>query len=133
LREEDRCVVGLGPVDRSSGAVAYEEGVEPNVVFELLIGVRGHTQGDDINDLRIQKCLGLLLDEIKERPDQKLRLTAACAHKDPVSRANSLEDKPLLISKLARPSLLYILPIDFAHPTGCAFSHLTATILDQCL
>jgi len=118
LREEDRGIVGLGTVDRPPGAVAYEKGVEPHVVLKFLIGIRGHAQGDDIDDLRIQERLWLLLDKIKERAYQILRLTAAGADENPIPGTDLPEDEPLLISKLARPSLLYLLPADCAPASG---------------
>ncbi|VVB72712.1 Uncharacterised protein [uncultured archaeon] len=54
-REKYGCVVRTGLIYGISGAVSNEEGVEPKVIAKLLVRVRRHAQGDDVDKLGIHK------------------------------------------------------------------------------
>ena len=88
LGEEYRRVVSSSPVDGISCAVPDEEGVEPEVILELLVGVRGDPQAPDVDHLRLEEGLGVALDVIDERVEQVLGLTASGAYEYPVSRVD---------------------------------------------
>jgi hypothetical protein len=90
--------------------VADEKGVQPEVALELLVSIWRYPKGDYVYQLSIKKGFGLLIDEIKERPDQVLRLPATCSNEYPVPWANLPEDKAFQVPELARPPLLYIMP-----------------------
>ncbi|OPX78908.1 MAG: hypothetical protein A4E50_02061 [Methanosaeta sp. PtaB.Bin087] len=85
LGEEYGGVVGRPPVDGVPGAVANEEGVEPEVIGELLVGVGGDPEGPDVDHLRLEEGLGVTFYVIDEGLEEVLGLAAAGADEYPVA------------------------------------------------
>ena len=103
--EEDGCVVSCAPVDGISGAVSYKEGVEPEVLLELFIGVGSNAQSPDMNQLGVEERLGIVLDIVDERLNKILRLAATGSYEYPISRVDMAE-YGLLRHELLRIDLL---------------------------
>ena len=82
LREEDGGVVGETLVHGVACAVADEEGVVPEVVLELRVGVRRDSERPDVEDLRVAERLRVGLDELDQRLHQVLWLAASGADED---------------------------------------------------
>ena len=92
IGKKERGVVGHAPVDRFAGVVADEEGVVAEIVLEFFVGVRGHPQRPDMDDLGVKEGLGMGFDELDQGPDQVLRLGAGGVDEDPVPPVDVPED-----------------------------------------
>jgi len=100
---EDRRVVGVTPVDGPSAPGPDKEGVEPEVLPELLLGAGGDPQGPDVDHLGAEEGVWPLLDVALQGSDEVLGLAAAGADEDPVAGVDLFEDGDL------RPELLLLL------------------------
>jgi hypothetical protein len=85
LRQEDRRVVGEAGVDGGPRVLADEEGVEAEVRLEPFVGVGGHAERPDLDDLGIEERLRVRLDVIGQGLHEVLRLAARRAEEDPVA------------------------------------------------
>ena len=110
LREEDRGVVGVPPVDGVPAPRPDEEGVEPEVLAELLLGAGSDPQGPDVDHLGAEEGVWPLLDVPLQGADEVLGLAAAGPHEDPVPGVDPLEDGGLR-PELLRPTLLHLIEL----------------------
>jgi len=92
LGKVHRRVVRQPLVDGPAGAVADEEGVVPEVGLELLVGVGGHAEGPDVQDLGVEEGLGVLLDVADHGMDEMLGLGAGRGDEDRVAPVDVAEN-----------------------------------------
>ena len=92
LGEIDRRVVGKPLVDGTAGAVADEEGIVPEIGLELLVGIGGHPEGPDVQNLRVEEGLGVFLDVTDHGVDKVLGLGAGRGDEDRVTPVDVAED-----------------------------------------
>ncbi len=88
-------VVGKPLVDGIAGVVTDEKRIEPEIALEFFMGIGRHAQGPDMEDLGVEKCLGVFVDIIGQRLHQVLRLAAGRADKYPVAPVDMLEYRRL--------------------------------------
>jgi hypothetical protein len=93
--EKDGGIVGQSLVHGFAGVVADKEGVSPEIILELLVGIRHHSQGPYLQKLGIEEGLGMGPDELDESADQTLGLAATCPDEDPVAGVDAAEDDVL--------------------------------------
>ena len=106
--EEYGGIVGGSPVDRVSGALPHEEGVQPEVLLQLFVGIGGHPQGPDVDQFGIEECFGMVFNIVDQGSQQILGLAAAGADEYPVSGMNMREYLFLRgeLFRIALPKLL---------------------------
>ena len=92
LGEIDRRVVGKPLVDGPAGAVADEEGVVPEIGLEFLVGIGGHPEGPDVQNLRVEEGLGVFLDVTDHGVDEVLGLGAGRGDEDRIPPVDVAED-----------------------------------------
>ena len=92
LGEKDRRIIGKPLVDGLAGAVADEEGVVPEIGLEFLVGIGGHPEGPDMQNLRVEEGLGVFLDVTDHGVDEVLGLGAGRADEDRIPPVDVAEN-----------------------------------------
>ena len=92
LGEINRRVVGKPCIDGPAGAVADKEGVVPEIGLEFLVGIGGHPEGPDVQNLRVEEGLGVFLDVTDHGVDKVLGLGAGRGDEDRVPPVDVAED-----------------------------------------
>ena len=92
LGEINRRVVGKPCIDGPAGAVADEEGIVPEIGLEFLVGIGGHPEGPDVQNLRVEEGLGVFLDVTDHGVDEVLGLGTGRGDEDRIPPVDVVED-----------------------------------------
>ena len=88
----DGGVVGQSLVYGAAGVVSDKERVETEIALEFWIGIRRYAEGIDMDDLRVEKCLGVGFNVIDHRTDKVLGFTAPRGDEDMIATADVTEN-----------------------------------------